>query len=216
VIQGCRLLVWGAGGHGRVVASIARELGAVVVGFVDRDTARAGQTLGGNLAVCPEHELIAALQRRAVLPHNADFVALGVGDNAARLSCLDVLGPRCAPAIAHPRATVDVAASLSTGSVAMAGAIVGCGSTIGEGAIINTGALIDHDCRIGRGAHVSPGAVLTGGVALGDRVWVGAGATLIPGVCVGSDAIVGAGAVVLRDVESGATVVGNPARPIRR
>jgi maltose O-acetyltransferase len=30
---------------------------------------------------------------------------------------------------------------------------------------------------------------------------------------IGDDAIIGAGSVVIRDVEAGATVVGNPARP---
>jgi UDP-2-acetamido-3-amino-2,3-dideoxy-glucuronate N-acetyltransferase len=45
---------------------------------------------------------------------------------------------------------------------------------------------------------------------------IGAGAVILPGVTIGENAMVGAGAVVTRDVEAGATVVGNPARPIRR
>jgi maltose O-acetyltransferase len=46
-------------------------------------------------------------------------------------------------------------------------------------------------------------------------VWIGGGALILPGVSVGDDAIVGAGAVVTRDVPAGATVTGNPARPLR-
>jgi len=41
---------------------------------------------------------------------------------------------------------------------------------------------------------------------------IGGGATLLPGISIGAKAIVGAGSVVTRDVPSGATVVGNPAR----
>lgn len=51
-------------------------------------------------------------------------------------------------------------------------------------------------------------------IAIGRNVWIGGGALILPGVTVGDDAIVGAGAVVTRDVPAGATVVGNPARPV--
>ncbi len=52
-------------------------------------------------------------------------------------------------------------------------------------------------------------------VRIGRNVWIGGGAIIVPGVTVGDDAIIGAGAVVTRDVAPGATVVGNPARPVR-
>jgi maltose O-acetyltransferase len=51
-------------------------------------------------------------------------------------------------------------------------------------------------------------------VTIGRNVWIGGGALILPGVTVGDDAIVGAGAVVTRDVPRGATVAGNPARPL--
>lgn len=51
-------------------------------------------------------------------------------------------------------------------------------------------------------------------VKIGRNVWIGAGALILPGVTIGDDAIVGAGSVVTRDVEAGATVVGNPARRV--
>jgi UDP-2-acetamido-3-amino-2,3-dideoxy-glucuronate N-acetyltransferase len=45
---------------------------------------------------------------------------------------------------------------------------------------------------------------------------IGSGATILCGVTIGEGAVVGAGAVVTRDVEAGSTVVGNPARPVRK
>jgi maltose O-acetyltransferase len=51
-------------------------------------------------------------------------------------------------------------------------------------------------------------------IRIGRNVWIGGGAIVLPGVTIGDDAIVGAGAVVTRDVAPGATVAGNPARPV--
>jgi maltose O-acetyltransferase len=52
-------------------------------------------------------------------------------------------------------------------------------------------------------------------VHIGANVWIGSGALIMPGVTVGDNAIIGAGSVVTRNVAAGATVVGNPARPIK-
>ena len=49
-------------------------------------------------------------------------------------------------------------------------------------------------------------------IKIGANVWIGGGAIILPGITVGDDAIIGAGSVVTRDVPSGTTVVGNPAR----
>jgi maltose O-acetyltransferase len=51
-------------------------------------------------------------------------------------------------------------------------------------------------------------------VHIGRNVWIGGGAIILPGVAVGDDAVIGAGSVVVRDVAEGATVAGNPARPL--
>ena len=51
-------------------------------------------------------------------------------------------------------------------------------------------------------------------VTIGRNCWIGGGALVLPGVTVGDDAIIGAGSVVTRDVPDGATVAGNPARPL--
>lgn len=49
-------------------------------------------------------------------------------------------------------------------------------------------------------------------IRIGRNVWIGGGAIILPGVSVGDDALIGAGSVVTRDVPSGATAAGNPAR----
>jgi maltose O-acetyltransferase len=52
-------------------------------------------------------------------------------------------------------------------------------------------------------------------VRIGFDCWIGGAAIILPGVTIGDGAVIGAGSVVTRDVAAGATVVGNPARPVR-
>ncbi|WP_322514253.1 sugar O-acetyltransferase [Rhodopseudomonas palustris] len=51
-------------------------------------------------------------------------------------------------------------------------------------------------------------------VTIGADVWIGGGSIILPGISIGDGAVIGAGSVVTRDVAAGATVGGNPARPL--
>lgn len=89
-----------------------------------------------------------------------------------------------------------------------AGVHIGDGSMLGPGVHIYCA---EHHKDAGlRGA----GMEIARPVVIGKSVWIGGGAILVGGVTVGDGAIVGAGAVVTTDVAAGATVVGNPARPV--
>jgi len=214
-MAGEALLVWGGGGHGRVVADLVRAAGYVLAGFVDRDAARLGEVVepgGGRVVMTEEAFLRDAAGGRCV--EGADGITLAVGDNRARHACLRRIPGLSAPALAHPSAVVSPSARLGRATVVLPLAAVNAAAELGAGVIVNTAAVVEHDCVLGNAVHVSPGAVLAGGVRVGERTWIGAGAVVIQGVHVGNDVVVGAGAVVIRDVPDGVTVVGNPARPI--
>ncbi len=53
-------------------------------------------------------------------------------------------------------------------------------------------------------------------IVIGERCWIGANAVILPGVVLGDDVIVGAGAVVTKSFPANTSIVGVPARPIRR
>lgn len=210
-----RFLIWGGGGHGKVVADAIRAAGHVVAGFVDADPLKLDTVVepGGARVTLSQADLIAQV-RGGSLPRGIDAVALAIGRNSTRLECYHELRPHWLPPVIHPRVVVSPSARVGPGSVVITGAILNAAARIGAAAIVNTGAIVEHDCVLGDGVHVSPGAVLAGGVHVGERSWIGAGATVIPGVRIGADVIVGAGAVVIRDVPDGVTVVGGPARII--
>lgn len=212
-----RVLIWGGGGHGKVIADLVRALGHRVVGYVDADPARLGRVVepGGAEVVLTEEQFLERV-RHGGSKLTVDAIALAVGENSARLACLRAAGELPFPALLHPAAVVSPSAQIGRGTVVLPRAVINAAARLGEGVIVNTSAIIEHDCVIGDGAHISPGAVLAGAVRVGTGSWVGAGAAVIQGVSIGANVIVGAGAVVLHDVPDGTTVAGVPARPIRQ
>jgi sugar O-acyltransferase (sialic acid O-acetyltransferase NeuD family) len=204
-----RLLIWGAGGHAKVVAEIARLSGRLQVSaFIDElDPTRANEPFCG--ATVRGLQAFASARRDGI---TAAVVA--IGDCQARLERalrLATAGYRLVTLI-HPTAIVAEDVTIGDGTVIAAGAILSPAVMIGRAVIINTGAIIDHECAIADGAHVSPGARLAGGVRVGGGAWVGIGATVIDKVRIGEGAIVGAGSVVLRDVPPHVVVHGIPAK----
>lgn len=205
-----RLALFGAGGHGKVVADAALCAGWQDIAFFDDAwpklrTCGAWPVLGGS----------AALAQRL---KEFDGAVVTIGGNTIRLDKLRWLQGLDAPlvSVVHPGAIVSRYASIGLGSVIMPGAVVNVDARLGLGCIVNTGATVDHECQIGDGVHISPGATLSGQVSVGQATWIGAGAVVRHCVSVGQQATVGAGAVVLRPVADGLTVVGNPARVLPR
>ncbi|MEA3015690.1 MAG: hypothetical protein QOI38_412 [Sphingomonadales bacterium] len=204
-----RLILFGSGGHAKVVLEAIRAVHpGCEIAILDDDPEAAGRDLLGETI----------LGGREWMRHNWPDAAVvpAIGTNAARAALIDWLkgeGRLLAP-VAHPSAIVSPSAAIGGGAFLAPGAIVNAETILGEGAIVNTGASVDHDCRIGAAAHVAPGAHLCGGVRVGARSLIGAGATVIPGVAVGADALVGAGSVLIADIADGARVAGCPARAL--
>jgi sugar O-acyltransferase (sialic acid O-acetyltransferase NeuD family) len=206
-----RLIIIGAGGHGRVVLELARATGRYdVVGFVDPEP----QTkLIMGVPVLGGDEILPQLRTEG-LQHA--FVALGSNRVRERVGVqLRSLGFE-RPSLVHPSAFVSPTARLEEGSLVMARAVLGTQAVLEDGAILNTGAVADHDNRLSANCHVAPGCALAGFVSIGARTLVGAGTSIRPEIRVGSDAVVGAGAAVVSDVPDGVTVVGVPARVLKR
>jgi sugar O-acyltransferase (sialic acid O-acetyltransferase NeuD family) len=193
--------IYGAGGHGKVVLDAMHQAGLVCDGFIDDKS----MSQWADLPVLTP----------AMLTQETDIrIHFAIGNCAIRQKIASSLIAIQLLSVKHPAAVVSLSAVVGDGSFLAAGAIVGPYAKVGQHSIINHHAVVDHDCVVGDFCHIAPHVSLGGGVKIGHGVLVGAGAVILPGLSVGDVAIIGAGAVVTKNVESGVTVVGNPARVI--
>lgn len=118
--------------------------------------------------------------------------------------------------LVHPGACVSPFARIGCGVFIGAGAVIAPGVVVGDQVFINRNATIGHDTAIGPYARLHPGANVGGHVTVGRGATIGMGANIIHELVIGDEAVIGAGAAVIEDVPRGATVVGVPARAIRR
>jgi sugar O-acyltransferase (sialic acid O-acetyltransferase NeuD family) len=196
-----KLAIYGAGGHGRVVADTASMLGWQEIVFYD-DSWPQHQKNSIWPVVGNYENLLANLTQY-------DGVIVAFGNCVIRLNKTREFINLRAPIISlvHPRAFVSPHSTLGQGSVVFAGAVINIEAKVGEASIINTGAIVDHDCIIGPGVHICPGANISGGVEIGEASWIGVGSCIRHGIKIGANVMVGAGAVIVKDVPDGVTMI---------
>lgn len=202
-----RLFIYGASGHGKVVADIAEQLNEPLVAAFDKNL-----LLKELLDKYPVHISINSVE---LLTTDRFFVA--VGNNAYRRRIVEEeLHGKCIATLIHPSAIISPYAEVEEGTVVMPGAIINVDAQIGKHCIINTAASVDHDCVVEDYVHISPHASVAGNVLIGTGTHIGIGACIIQGINIGKNCTIGAGAVIIRDVPDGATVVGNPGKIINK
>ena len=203
------LLIVGAGGSGREIAWLARDVHGLSLELtfaVERQFYR--ERLIDGTRVVPLDEV----------PANITHYVVAVGDPNLRkrlASVCEAAGLKPATLV-HPGVLTSERVTIGLGSLICAGTILTTNIRIGCHVHINLACTISHDAIIGDFVTISPGVHVSGNVHVEDGVFIGTGASTINGsgdhpLVIGKNSIVAAGACVTRNVESNVLVAGVPA-----
>lgn len=198
-----RLVIIGAGGHGKVIADIALKLGYTNIAFADDNAT--GNCMGFPI-ICNSTGL------EQLDDGKIDFV-IAVGNNEIRKKIAEYHGVNWATLI-HPSAQIGVNVKIGVGTVVMAGAgaVINVCASIGQHCIINSGAVVEHDNILADYVHISPNAALGGTVHVGECTHIGIGATVKNNINICENCKIGAGAVVVKDITKSGVYTGIPAK----
>ncbi len=196
------VIVFGAGGHGKTLIELIREVGELeLVGVVDDRLARGSDVLG--IPVLGNRDDLASIRRDGIgLAANAIG---GISNMASRVEVSQALAARgfVLPALVHPTAFVEASASIGEGAQILAHSYVGSDAVVGKGVIVNTGAVVSHDCVLEDHVNLSPGCLLAGGITVGEATLLGMGVTTYLGISIGANVRVGNGAIITAPVPDG-------------
>ena len=147
-----KLLIVGAGGHGKVVAEVAQDCGYEQIAFLDDNSPEAIGT-------------VAEMEKFTEQCYDA-FV--GIGNNQLRANILKRLknARYHIPVLIHPTAYISKTAEIHPGTVVEPKAIVNTSAVIEEGCIISVGAIVDHDTKLEQCVHVNAGAIVKAGATV--------------------------------------------------
>lgn len=206
------VIIFGAGGLGKTALEIFQANNVIVYCFLDDDKRLHGQDIGdiSILGSTDDHGYTKFIGKKC-----DSFVALD--EIELRKGIIKMLNERrkVMPINAlHPRASISGHAYISYGLLANAGVVIGSFAKVGVGCILNANAVVDYEATLGDYVYLGSGAVVSPGAEVEDDVFIGTRATIAGPVKIGKGARIGAGSVVIEDVEVGATVFGNPAKPI--
>lgn len=194
------MYLYGASGHGKVVAEVAEECGYNIEAYIDENPLKEKVLSYPVLHEIPPHEI---------------EILISIGNNRVRKRIVAQGDQFRYATLIHPKSIISKRVKIGEGTIVMPGVTINAIVKVGRHCIVNTNASIDHDCVLEDFVHISPNVALGGNVYVGEGTHVGIGVNVIQGITIGKWCTIGAGAVIISDVPDGCTVVGNPGRIIK-
>lgn len=211
-----KIAIFGASGFSHEVADICIASGYKNIVLIDK---KIGLNININFKVLDESYV------ESLSANGYQFI-IGIGDNRIRKNIFYRYRNLTYTNVIHPTASFGLGQreciEERVGNIIAAGVRFTNGTKVGNFGIYNLNSTIGHDCIIEDYVNICPGVNISGNVAILKESFIGTNACIVNGqsmicrVTVGELATVAAGAVVTKDVREGVTVMGIPARVVKK
>ena len=208
------VIIFGAGGLGRVTLEIFHSNQVVVYGLLDDNQELHGTTISDIpvLGSTDDQGYLKLIGKKCQA-----FVAEDDQKLKERLVSMLNSKRKVMPVNAiHQNAYLESSSSIGHGNLIQAGVVLNSEARLGNHNIIQANSTIDYGVKINHYVNVGAGSTIGAEVVIDHSAFIGAGATLVAGITVGANARIGAGSVVIADVDENETVFGNPAQNVNQ
>mmetsp|Transcript_26964 Transcript_26964/g.62644 ORF Transcript_26964/g.62644 Transcript_26964/m.62644 type:complete len:246 (-) Transcript_26964:62-799(-) len=208
------VIILGACDLGSIALDILQQNDIVVYGFLDDNSILQGKVINDVPVLGSTEEE----QYFNLIGEKCDVcMAIEKRTKQQRLATLLREQKQVVPINAiHPSVIMATSVTLGYGNLVNVGGSIGPNVTLGNHCVLHTHVTIEHGALIKDFVQVGAGSVVGASVKLNEQVFVGAGVTIVAGAEIGAAASIGAGSVVLSNVKPGETVLGNPAKAVKR
>ena len=191
-----RIYIYGASGHGLVVADIAKSCGYENIVFLDDDTSK-------------------GFLKFEDIKENRDYhISFGIGNNQIREKLYKKVKENgfFTPTLIHTSSIISPSAKIEEGTVVMPNVVVNAKAYIGKCVILNSSCVVEHESIIGDFVHISPKVAIAGDVKIGNFTHIGIGSSIIQCLEIGKNSVIGAGSVVVKNIPDFKKAYGNPCK----
>lgn len=170
-----RIVIIGAGGHGKVVAETVLLSNVYsIAGFID-DQRNIGDTVYRDIKVLGSRAFLAEHK------NEFDGFIAAVGNNPVRKEIFEMFHESISPiTVIHPFSFISDSAVIGAGTAVLAGAVIGADAVVGENCIVNAKSLVEHDCVLGAHSHIAQGALAGSGCRMPELFLLEFGGRLNP------------------------------------
>ncbi len=214
-----KILILGAGQHGRVVANLLKtskntKNKFTVFGFLD-DNPKLQNTKVFGIPVVGKISELEEIKKKSKIKYGIMGISNRFLESRGKYFEKLIKAKYKSVNVIHDTSIIDINAKLGIGNVINPNCVINAFATIGDNCVIYTSSVIEHEDIIGNNVFIGPGVLFTADVHVGNNSFIGVGSRIIPHVTIGENVTIGAGSVVLKDVGDNETIAGIPAKPIK-